>query len=365
VKLAYDLRYATDHFPGIGTHARGLAGAILERPAIESVTFLWDPRARNSRFDLEPLRRHPRARWLDVPVPALAMGTAAATGRLLSRLSPDLFVSPFWLRPERTRVPSVLTLFDVIPLAMPATMDWSRRWAYRWAMRRAAGAAAVLTGSRFSRDEIARLTPIPAECIHVVPSAPMPATAAPVRPAGAPDAPFALVVAANRAHKGLDTLAAAWRALGAAPPLALVGAGAWSPERFSLVDAAREQPDVHALGAVPPGELEWLYRNAALVLVPSRYEGFGLPLLEASARGAAVLASDIPPLRETGEGVARFVPAGDPAAWAAAVRELAADPAARAHMGQAGRARAEEYTFARSAERLEALLQDLLAGAAA
>ncbi len=362
MRLAYDLRYATDHFPGIGTHANGLAGALLERPGLESVTFIWDPRARNTRFDLEPLRRHPRARWLEVGVPALAMGTPAATGRLLARLSPDAYVSPFWLRPEGTRVPCVLTVFDVIPLAVGGTLSWSRRWAYRWAMRRAAGAAAVLTGSRFSRDEIARRTPIAAERLHVVPSAPLPATVAPARPARAPDVPFALVVAADRAHKGLDTLAAAWRALGGTPPLALVGAGAQSPGRFSLADAARGQPGVQALGPVTPAELEWLYRNATLVLVPSRYEGFGLPLLEAGSRGTAVIASDIPALRETGEDVARFVPAGEPAAWAQAVRELAADPAARARMGDAGRARAAEYSFARSAEKLESLLHDLLAG---
>ena len=105
MKLAYDLRYATDHFPGIGTHARGLAEALLERPGFETITFLWDARERNTRFDLEPLRRHARARWLDVNVPAMAIGTAAATGRVLSRLPVDVFVSPFWLRPEGTPVP--------------------------------------------------------------------------------------------------------------------------------------------------------------------------------------------------------------------------------------------------------------------
>src|SRR5689334_11864289 len=133
VKLAYDLRYATDHFPGIGVYAHGLAEALLERPGLESVTFLWDARARHTRFDVDALRRHPRAHWLDVRIPALAMGTAAATGRVLSRLGVDAYVSPFWLRPEGTTVPCILTVHDVIPLSPPSTMRWPRRWAFRWA----------------------------------------------------------------------------------------------------------------------------------------------------------------------------------------------------------------------------------------
>lgn len=364
MKLAYDLRYATDHFPGIGVYAHGLAEALLERPGLESITFLWDSRARNTRFDLEPLRRHPRARWLDVRIPALAMGTAAATGRVLASLPADAYVSPFWLRPEGTSVPCVVTVHDVIPIAIPGAMRWPRRWAFRWAMQRAAGAAAVLTVSEWSRDELARRTPIPAERIHVVPSAPQPAGAERVRPAGAPDAPFALVVAADRAHKGLDTLAATWRSFGDAPPLALVSAGARASERASFADLSRERGSVHVLGVVTPAEREWLYANATLVLVPSRYEGFGLPLLEAGMRGVAVIASDIPALRETGEGVARFVPADDANAWAQAVRDLAADPSARARMAEAGRARAATFTFARSAALVDGLLHELMGVAA-
>src|SRR4029077_11199211 len=127
-------------------------------------------------------------------------------------------------------------------------------------------------------------------------------------------------------------------------PLPLVAAGSKAPGRFSLADVAREVRGVHALGAVTPDELEWLYANATLVLVPSRYEGFGLPLLEAAARGAAVIASDIPALRESGDGVARFVPVGDVAAWSRAIRELAGGRGGRAALGTAGRGGAARVT---------------------
>jgi alpha-1,3-rhamnosyl/mannosyltransferase len=356
LNLVYDLRYATDHFPGIGTHARALAASLLECERLATITFLWDPRARNTRFDLEPLRRHPRARWLDIPVAALAIGTARDTGRILARLSADAFLSPFWLLPQGAHVPCVLTLHDVLPLALPHLVSLPRRWAYAWELRRTAGAAAVLTSSRFSRDEILRLTRIPAARLHVLPLGIAEPESPGQPPAAAPDTPFALVVGSGRAHKGLDTLMEVWRGFADSAPLPLVWAGAGDPASVSRAAAMK----VRALGHVSPGELEWLYRNATLVVVPSRYEGFGLPLLEAFARGTPVLASDIPALRETGEGVARFVPAGAPDAWAAAIRELAADSEARKRMSASGIARASEYRYGRYAERVEALLVELV-----
>ena len=365
MNLVYDLRYATDHFPGIGTYALALAEAVLGGEGIASVTLLWDPRARNTRFDLEPLRRHPRARWLDVDIAAMAPATGRETGRALDRLAADVYLSPFWLRPERTDVPCILTVHDVLPLAEPRVMSWPRRVAYAWALRRAASAASVFTVSRFSRDEITRLTPIRADRLHVVPLGVLPPDATPVRPEGVPDGPFALTVASNRPHKGLDTMAAVWRSFAGSAPLAWVAAGARVSGRYTADALLEGVPGVHALAQVSPGELAWLYRHATLVLVPSRYEGFGLPMLEAAACGAAVVASDIPALRETGEGVARFVPAGNAGAWAAALRELAADEPARRRMGTAGPPRAAEFHFSRHAARVESLLNDVLAGARA
>lgn len=364
MKLAYDLRYATDHFPGIGTHASGLAAALLARERIERITFLWNPRARNTRFDLGPVRSHPRATWHEVSEPAMGLGTARATGRLLESLQPDAYLSPFWLKPEGTRVPCVLTLHDVLPLALPAVMDAPRRWAYGYALARAADAAAVLTSSLFSRDEILRLTRIPAERLEVVPLGIAEPSPVERRPGGVPEGPYALCVGSDRAHKGLETLAEVWHGFGAVPPLHWVWAGAGAVRGRLPFAARRDFPGAHALGTVSAIELEWLYRNATLVLVPSRYEGFGLPLLEACARGVPVVASDIPALRETGEGVARFVPPGDVPAWAAAIRALATDAAERAHMRAAGVARAAEYGYERCASRIEAILFRLAAAPA-
>jgi len=112
----------------------------------------------------------------------------------------------------------------------------------------------------------------------------------------------------------------------------------------------------HTLGPVSPAQLEWLYESSTLLLFPSRYEGFGFPLLEAAERGIPVIASDIPALRELGEGVARFEAVGDAEAWAAAVRELAADAPARGRMSAAGRSLAARHDYAVVAERTRDIL---------
>jgi alpha-1,3-rhamnosyl/mannosyltransferase len=87
-----------------------------------------------------------------------------------------------------------------------------------------------------------------------------------------------------------------------------------------------------------------------MVLYPTIYEGFGLPLTEAFDRGTPAIASDIPVLREIGEGAVRFATKSDTDRWREAVLELAGSPAARATLREAGLKRAGELTYRRTAE---------------
>jgi len=283
VNVVYDLRYATDHFPGIGTHAHALLTALLALPGKDRYRVVWGESDRTTRFDLDVLSRHPRVDWTVVREPSMGWNAVVATGGLLRRLGGDVYLSPFYLRPLGAPMPSVLTLFDVMYLTPVPGIPAGVRLRSWLAMRRARGAAAVITSSEFARGQLIEHG-FPTGRIHVVRLA-LP----PVRPG-----------AAQR------------------PPRA--------PERPpSLADLAREAgaAGTHTLGAVTPGELEWLYANATLLVFATRHEGFGLPLLEAAGRGVPVVASDIPALREIGDGVARFVPPDDALAWSSAVRDLA------------------------------------------
>ena len=100
------------------------------------------------------------------------------------------------------------------------------------------------------------------------------------------------------------------------------------------------------LGRVPESELRTLYAGAAVFAFPSRHEGFGLPVLEAMAAGAPVIASDIPSIREVAGDAAVLVPPDDPVAWADALDGLLADEDHGRALAKAGRLRAGQYPWA-------------------
>jgi glycosyltransferase involved in cell wall biosynthesis len=120
----------------------------------------------------------------------------------------------------------------------------------------------------------------------------------------------------------LATVAAARKAV---PGLVLVKVGGeWTPQQ--RVEIAYLGLDVIHIPRASDAELAESYRRAGAVLVPSSAEGFGLPVLEGLACGAAVVASDIPSLREAGGPAAVYVPIGDVPAWSAAVTRVLTDP---------------------------------------
>lgn len=146
------------------------------------------------------------------------------------------------------------------------------------------------------------------------------------------------------------------------PDIRLVRAGgAFTPAQESL---ARELGvTTIVLPFVDRRVLAAVYRRAALVLVPSEREGFGLPVLEALACGTPVVASAIPALREVGGDAATYCAVGDIGEWARAVASLlderASGEGAWQHRTSAGLARAAEFTWQRYAERVADIYRHL------
>jgi glycosyltransferase involved in cell wall biosynthesis len=169
-------------------------------------------------------------------------------------------------------------------------------------------AHAVATISQFSAHEIRRLLRIDAV---VVAHHPAPRTDEP-----APAGEHLLVVGALRAYKGTETV------LDARPSRTVVFVGPTeSPEDRRRADTLRSRgATVH--GWVPDDELDRLYEDAYAVICPSTYEGYGLPVAEALARGQAVVASDIPSHREIGDDACLWFRAGDAASLADALAQL-------------------------------------------
>jgi alpha-1,3-rhamnosyl/mannosyltransferase len=172
-------------------------------------------------------------------------------------------------------------------------------------------------------------------------------------PAGTPPA-YVLYVGTLEPRKNLPMLLAAWRLLRrrlpGAPPLLLCGRWGWHGEELQPAVAAGTAEGwlVH-LGYVPAPQLAALYRGALLLVLPSLYEGFGLPVVEAFAAGIPALLSDLPVLREVAGEAALFAPAGDPEAWAAALARLLGDATLRRELAARGNARAAAFDWRRAA----------------
>jgi glycosyltransferase involved in cell wall biosynthesis len=173
---------------------------------------------------------------------------------------------------------------------------------------------------------------------------------------------YILAVGTLEPRKGLDVLLTAYRALLAnspdRPPLVLVGPPGWGP---ALSTAGVPADRVIRPGYVDGPTLRGIVAGATVLAFPSRYEGFGLPPLEALAAGTPVVASDLPATREVLGGHARLVPPADADALAAALHSVIADPPT-AEARHLAREHAATFGWRRCAEQTAAVYRDLAAG---
>lgn len=153
----------------------------------------------------------------------------------------------------------------------------------------------------------------------------------------------------------LRVFAEARRAL---PELELMQIGGeWPPEQRALIAELGVGGALEQRRGISRAELAALYRRAALVLLPSHAEGFGLPLIEALACGAKVIATDLPVLREVGGDAAVYVPGDDLSAWVAELQRLWLTPAEQ--LSERASRRAALYSWHEHARRIVSVYRDL------
>jgi glycosyltransferase involved in cell wall biosynthesis len=262
--------------------------------------------------------------------------------------------------PPRNRVPLVVTVHDAAPLLFPDTYPRrGRRFHELGFIATADRADAVIAPTAAAADEVAahtgiareRITPIHHGVDHAVASDD--AVAAVRAALGIADRPYVCWVGTLEPRKDVGVLVDAFARLVERDDiphrLVLVGPEGWLDGAAAAARRGEGLGErVRFAGPVDPDRLRALYRGADVFALPSRHEGFGLPVIEAAAQGTAVLASDLPVLREVAGDAARFAPVGDADAWAEALGALLGDDAARATLGAAGVARAADFTWARS-----------------
>jgi len=267
-------------------------------------------------------------------------------------LDVDVIHAPSLAIPAVRGTPLVVTVHDVAFLREPEAFTRRGLTFHRRGLEIAhAEADAIVTASRFARDELIDVG-FDRDRIHLAPHGvetrpPEPEARMRERLAGlALDRPYVVAVGTVEPRKGLDTLAAALSEARRSIPdleLAIVGPAGW------LAVPGLESPGVRRLGTIDERTLDAVYRHAIACAVPSRYEGFGLPALEAMARGCPVIASNATSLPEVVGTAGTLVPVGDVEAWAHALVTTVRDQDLRAEMRRRGIERAAGFTWSGSA----------------
>jgi glycosyltransferase involved in cell wall biosynthesis len=280
-----------------------------------------------------------------------------------SQVGAEVIHSPHYSMPLRPGLPTVVTIHDLTFFTAPDTHSPVTATFYKAAIRTSARRATrLIVPSKATRDEVVRVLEADPTKIdvayhgvdHTVFRRPdQPQLDRVASRLGLHGRPYVGYLGTLEPRKNVPALIAGWADAAAdladPPALVLAGGTGWSDE----VDEAVAAVPAH-LRLVRPGYLHYtdlpgFFGGALVVAFPSTGEGFGLPVLEAMACGAAVLTTHRTSLPEVGgDAVAYTEP--DAASIKSALRTLVSDPAQRRALGEAGYTRSLEFTWANSAQ---------------
>ena len=358
MKIAIDARPALWPTTGIGTIVRNVITRIQAIDRLNEFVFY---------FDREP--------------PAELVGPAAfhaqpgklrwANGYLRGELRErkfDVFLSflekeiPLWT--GRTKL--VCMVHDLIPLRFPETVFRNRfHRTYYMALLRAATsqAAIVLTNSEHSRREIIETLHVPERKIRKIT---LGVDEVRDRADGSDEAvlarlgltgPYLLAMGSSEPRKNNARVIEAFAGLGASEALQLAVAG--GPWRGQVFPAHTLRPSVVTTGYLAEEELDCLLRNAVALVFASLHEGFGLPVLEAMARGVPVITSNRTALPEVGGDAAIYVNPESVGEIRVAMERVIGDPRLRADLARRGEERASHFRWDRTCQELKAIFAEL------
>jgi len=359
---------------GIGTYAAALAAELVERTPADRLKFLVEAGS-------ELIHPIPSGRLVVVP-------RAFGEGRFPTYLRQHVLLAAvlgarrpgamhFAAQTDATAlapVPSIITVHDVVLhrhgdwYADPAPGADARATRLRFRLMRALErlailrAARVIVPSRVTADELVATLGLPRTRIAVIPEA----ASARFRPApGSADAAIRARLGLPRRYllhtggadvrKRLPELIAAFDELArddAEIGLVLVGpiaGGVGAAEVSSAIARARAHARIVLPGLLDDQDLPAVYRGAEALVLATRHEGFGLPVVEAFASGTPVVATAAPAIAEVAGDAALLVPVDAPEALAAALRELVRDPAKREELRQRGLVRASQFRWSTAA----------------
>jgi alpha-1,3-rhamnosyl/mannosyltransferase len=330
---------------GIGRYVRALLPRLVAlRPGLSLVLFV-------KGRDVEALAP------IFAAMPALRDHLQIRPVREMDRAVADVFWYPWnTASPTPSRGAVVATMHDIVPIAHPdprwrgwqKNLRWRRR--YRETARRA---TLIIADSQFTADEIHRMLAVPRDCMRVV----LLAADDLVTPPAEGDAeilerlgvhkPFVLSVGAADRRKNLALIERAMpRVVAAHPGTTLVLAGPRRDSQPAMSDTSWR----HTLGFVSDAELAALYRAAGVLVMPSTYEGFGLPVLEAMRLGTPVICARCSSLPEVAGDAAMWVDSADDVDLAAKIGQVLSNERVSAAMRAASHKQAARFSWDETAQ---------------
>ena len=348
---------------GLETYVRQLLPAMLAlRPGLRISVFVTEA-------GRDCLAAQPWAGSVDLvthPLVGIPYGKAAAelmvVGSLATKRGVEVLHSVALTAPFRTRATSVITIADVTWLREPETVGPLTALLWRMIVPRVARRAdRVITLSQAARREILEDLPVRPDRVDVVPCGSGNASSAEPseecelrRRLGLGERRVVLAVSALSLHKNLPPLVRALtRVRETHPDVVLVIPGNPTKHGSELEALAEDLGVGEALclpGWVDEADLEGLYRIASCFVFPSRREGFGMPILEAMARGVPVACSDASAVPEVAGDAALYFTPERPDQIAQAIHRLLGDAKLAAELVERGRARQRRFTWSRAAE---------------
>ena len=372
MKIVFDARTVRPQRTGVGHYCERLLRALMEVDRENEYSVLladervWQGWEAPANFRALPVRAdyesHPRGDlWERYSLPAL-----------LAREGADLFHGPAFRVPtRRVPCPTIVTIHDLTCWRCAADHPWRFRQYMRWVIRRSCEAASsIIAVSQATADDLREILRVPAEKIRVVPEA----ADGRFRPCAAPDReqleaihpaltrPYLLTVGTIEPRKRIEHLIRAFERVRTLRPdlphaLIIVGKVGWKAGRARR--AMQESPaarSIYHLDYLAEDDLIDIYHGASLFVCASRYEGFGLPPLEAMACGIPVVTTAGGALREVVADAGEVVADADsPNRLAEAIIAVLSDPARQAALRAAGLRRAAEFSWRRTAEETVAL----------
>ena len=364
MRIGIDARTLSGRFTGDRTYWRGLLGGLSAVDAVnEYVLYLRGP------IEGDPPELGPNFRWRQIARPANdALWMLSAFPKALKTDKIDVAHTQYNIPLLGAPCPVVTTVHDISFQIHPDLfLPKDRRILQTFVPRSMRKAAAVVAVSESTRRDILRSYPrISKEKVHVVLEAAGPhfkvpdggqetARAAANNALGLEDKPYLLAVGVLQPRKNLEVLldAFALLKLGPHPPphrLVIAGKRGWLDETDRQLAAlpAEVTREIALAGYVADADLPALYGGADALCYPSRYEGFGLPPLEAMACGCPVLCSRASSLPEVVGDAGILLPFADSSAWAHALEILLSSPAVQARWRERGPARAALFSWERA-----------------